>query len=69
MKTFEKKRAKTLWFRFPSGEIKSFLWKPEDIERRKMEKLSLGAIEIRDPFRKGAPPGGFGLNLNIKKGD
>jgi hypothetical protein len=54
-----KNRVKVLWFKFPSGEVKSFLFKEDEYKSKLNKVLSSGGREIPDPFRKGAPLGGY----------
>jgi vancomycin permeability regulator SanA len=54
-----KNRVKVVWMKFPSGEIQSFLLSEDNYKQKWDRILKAGAKEIPDPFRKGAPLGGY----------
>lgn len=58
---FEKK-YRCIWIKEPSGEVKSYRLEKEELKERLESILSSGAVQIQDPFRKGAPVGGFTNN-------
>lgn len=51
-----RKPHRVLWFRFPDGKIQSFRWGREVLQERLESTLSLGAVVLPDPFKKGMEP-------------
>ena len=49
----------TIWFRLPSGKVQSYRFKTEQARARIEEMKQKGAVVLEDPFRKGAPIGGY----------
>lgn len=57
-------RYSTHWFRMPSGKVTSYRWREGEVQQKRA-LLPHGAIEIEDPFRKGAPLGGYTNNRQV----
>lgn len=55
----------TEWYRFPTGSVISFRWSRETYHEKRKLVSKAGAVLIEDPFRKGAPVGGFTNNRRI----
>ena len=50
------------WYRAPNGHMVSYQFNREENAERHRAMLRHGHIEIENPFRKGAPKGGYGLD-------
>lgn len=57
-------RYSTHWFRMPSGKVASYRWREAEAHEKRA-LLPRGTIEIEDPFRKGAPLGGYTNNRQV----
>lgn len=67
------KPFKIFWFKMPDGETLSFRFNREEAAVRVGKLVESGAELLPDPFRKGAPLGGFkaaqGGTLHNNKGE
>jgi hypothetical protein len=58
--TFQDQRAyKTEWYRFPDGSVQSFRFERDRYLVMRTTVVRMGGVRVEDPFRKGAPVGGF----------
>lgn len=49
----------TEWFRFPDGTVTSYRFHRDTYQQKRKAVEDKGGVKIADPFRKGAPTGGF----------
>lgn len=56
---FERKPFQIFWFKLASGETVSYRFSREESSEKVGRLVESGAMIIPDPFRKGAPLGGF----------
>lgn len=62
-KLFQDHRAYvTEWFRFPDGTVQSFRFHRDRYQEMRSAVIRRGGVRITDPFRKGAPLGGYSDN-------
>lgn len=47
------------WYRLKNGKIASYRFCGDGAQEKHEKMLRKGAVEIEDPFRKGAPMGGY----------
>ncbi len=60
---FQDHRAfRTEWFRFPDAPVQSFRFHRDRYHEMRAAVIRRGGMQIDDPFRKGAPLGGYSDN-------
>ena len=65
IKLFQDQRAfVTEWFRFRDGTVQSFRFHRDRYQEMRSTVVKRGGIRVEDPFRKGAPLGGFNALRN-----
>ena len=57
---FQDHRAyRTEWYRFPDKTVQSFRFHRDRYQEMRTAVIKRGGVRIQDPFRKGAPLGGY----------
>lgn len=52
----------TEWYRFNDGTVQSFRFHRDRYQEMRSTVIKRGGTRIQDPFRKGAPLGGYSEN-------
>ena len=64
IKFIPKAPTQVFWFKMPDGRTQSFRFNQDQASIKVGELVESGATIISDPFRKGAPLGGFSYECN-----